>query len=388
MKHGSRNLAGVGVVVTGLGMVTPLGTTPEEVLRRIESREVVAAPPRGFDAGPFACPVCAEIPGFEVEQYVRESKALRLMNRDSLLAVAAARLAVRDAGITVGMDYAPEDIALFGATGMSGLPLSEVAPLIRYSAGSDGRFSEGRFGEVALRRVRPILSFKILSNMPVCFVSIFERIQGINAVYNPWEGQGAQAIVAGIRAIQRGDALCALVGGCDVKTHELAFIGLEQQGVFRSWREPRTNSLVRGEEGNGCVPGEGAAFLFLEGEERAASRGARVHARLVDYSIRTTASGRDRSEMLSRLATPLPDAVVAAADGDATLGSEEDQALMRLGVRESVLLRPKIHLGNLFAAAAAVQVALAATLAKRHKRILANCFGHGSEQGAFLLEGV
>ena len=90
--------------------------------------------------------------------------------------------------------------------------------------------------------------------------------------------------------------------------------------------------------------------------------------------------------MLSRLTVHSPEAVVAAADGDATLRSKEDQALIQLGVRESALLRPKMHLGNLFAAAAAVQVALAATLAKRQKRILANCFGHGSEQGAFLLE--
>ena len=92
-----------------------------------------------------------------------------------------------------------------------------------------------RFGRVALRRIRPVLSFKILSNMPICFVSIFEGVRGPNAVYTPWEGQGAQAIAAGIRAIRRGDVPCALVGGCDVKTHELALVSLQQLGVFGSW---------------------------------------------------------------------------------------------------------------------------------------------------------
>ena len=60
-----------------------------------------------------------------------------------------------------------------------------------------------------------MLSFKILANMPICFVSIFENLRGPNAVYTPWEGQGAQAIAAGVRAVAEGEVPCAVVGGCD-----------------------------------------------------------------------------------------------------------------------------------------------------------------------------
>ncbi|MCX5673012.1 MAG: hypothetical protein NTU94_16990, partial [Planctomycetota bacterium] len=116
------------VAITGLGVVTPLGGTPAEVLCRIGAGETAARRPTGFDAAPFSCPSCAESPDFRPEQHVPEPKAVRLMNRDTLLAVAAAGLAIRDAGVTVGKTYLGEDIALYGATGMAGLPLAEVSP--------------------------------------------------------------------------------------------------------------------------------------------------------------------------------------------------------------------------------------------------------------------
>ena len=378
MKAEQSELAGV--VVTGIGMVTPLGTSAQEVLCRMESGETAAREPTGFDASPFACPVCAEVPDFEPGSYVGPSKAFRLMGRDALFAVAAARLAMNDAGVKAGREYPPEDIALYGATGLAGLPFAEVAPLINCSTGPDGAFDPQRFGEVALKRVRPVLSFKILSNMPVCFVSMFEGTRGPNAVYNPWEGQGAQAISAGIRAIRHGDARCALVGGCDVKTHELAFISLEQQGVFRSWHD----------EGVGPVPGEGAAFLVLEHEDSALARGAHLHARIAAFGSRIAESGTVGSDLYaslqSTLTTAPPQAAVSAADGDRRLELAEEKALGRAGVTGPSLLKPKAHLGNLFAAAAAIQLGLGATLAGKEERVLVNCFGHGRVKAAFLLE--
>jgi 3-oxoacyl-(acyl-carrier-protein) synthase len=238
---------------------------------------------------------------------------------------------------------------------------------------------------VTLKHVRPVLSFKILSNMPICFVSIFARLQGPNAVYNPWEGQGAHAIIAGARAVARGRAVCALVGGCDVKTHELAFVALEQHGVFRPWRE----------HGAGTVPGEGAAFLVLEDEDRARARGARLYARLVDWRTATVPSGGSPAatyeELVAPLASEAPGVLVSAADGEPARARAEAQALAACGVQPARRIAPKRHVGNLFAAAAALQVALAATMARPSRagtRVLSNALGFGSEQAAFLLEAV
>ena len=82
------------VVITGIGMVTPLGQNPLEILRGIEAGRSAVAPPTHFDATPFSCPVCAEVRNFQPQPYVAEGKMIRLMNRDAQLAVAAAHLAL------------------------------------------------------------------------------------------------------------------------------------------------------------------------------------------------------------------------------------------------------------------------------------------------------
>jgi len=392
------------VVVTGVGIVTPLGQTPAEVLRRIRAGECAAAPPAGFDAGVFACPVCARVKDFQPQRFVSEPKLVRLMNRDAQLAVAAARLALENAVVKSGTTYPPEEMALFGATGLAGLPLREVAPLIRVSAGLDGEFDLTRFGQAGLKAVSPILSFKILSNMPFCFVSINENIQGPNAVYTPWEGEGAQAVEAGIRSLQAGDARCALVGGCDVKTHELAFVSLQQQGVFDSWKSPESHPLAgapapnpanpdRDREGSACgvIPGEGAAFLVLETKQSALARGARVCATLSALSLRPRSREEEvawtRTEVLRRLKVGKVTAMVSASDGTAASERMELSALKSAGISAEEIICPKKQAGDLFAAAALLQIALGvAMIEDGASSVLANCFGYGTTQAACVLE--
>jgi 3-oxoacyl-[acyl-carrier-protein] synthase II len=371
------------IVITGIGMVTPLGSDPIEVLRRIQDGERAPETPAPFNAEAFDCPVCAQVADFQAQSFASEVKTVRLMNRDAQLAIAAARMALRNANLGVGGDYSSEEIGIFGATGLAGLPVKEIAPLIRASSGEDRRFDLNRFGEAGLKAVSPILSFKILGNMPICFVAINEGIKGPNAIFTPWEGQGAQAIECGVRALKNGQARCALVGGCDVKTHELSFLSLQQQGVFDSWRE----------SGRGVVPAEGAVFLVLELAEAARARGARIYAQLSRFGLST--HFRDTSRVLAyRGALERAKArgvdfptIVCSADGAPAKRQEEESALRELQITSQRSLAPKTQVGDLFAAAALLQVGLAA-LAVRESggRVLATCFGHGSEQAAFVLE--
>jgi 3-oxoacyl-[acyl-carrier-protein] synthase II len=287
-----------------------------------------------------------------------------------------------DAKVKSGATYQPEQIALFGATGLAGLPLREVVPLIRVSASLDGEFDLDRFGQAGLKAVSPILSFKILSNMPFCFVSINENIQGPNGIYTPWEGDGAQAIEAGIRALRSGDVRCALVGGCDVKTHELAFTNLQQQGLFSSWCDT----------GKGIVPGEGAAFLVLETERAALARRAHIYACVSNFVLRPLCSGEQvaqtRADILSGL-NPLGEvnALVGSPNGVGASEREEESILETVRISPHATIHPKTHTGDLFAAAALLQVGLGATLIEGGGRsVLVNCFGHGSTQAAFVLE--
>ncbi len=367
------------VAITGIGMITPLGNSASQVLQRIEAGHSAAAPPTKFDAKAFPCPVCAEVKDFEPERYVSGPKLLRLMNRDAQLAVAAARRALADAGIK-SETYRAEDIALFGATGLAGLPLPEAFALFKASAGAGGEFELARFAQVGLKAVSPILSFKILSNMPFCFVSINENIQGPNAIYCPWEGEGAYAIEAGIRVLLAGDARCALVGGCDVKTHELAFAALHQQRLFSSWSQT----------GHGILPGEGSAFLVLETERAAALRGGHIYGLLSGFNLRPHCPGEElgqaRTRVLSGLNVGAVEAMVSSSNGEVLHGGQEKTWLEAAGVETKASICPKKCVGDLFAAAALLQVALAAILVDSgRKTVLANCFGHGSTQAAFVL---
>jgi 3-oxoacyl-[acyl-carrier-protein] synthase II len=368
------------VVITGIGLVTPLGESPTELLRRIRAGDC-SATPASFGVNIFACPVYGRVGNLSPQKYVSEAKMVRLMNRDAQLAVVAARRALEDAGLGSRRTYSPEEMGLFGATGLAGLPVREVAPLIRVSTDPDGLFDLTRFGEAGLKAVSPILSFKILANMPFCFVSINENIQGPNAIYTPWEGQGAQAIESGIRALYAGDARCVLVGGCDQKAHELGFASLQQHGLFSSWMKT----------GRGLVPAEGAAFLVLETEADAMARGAHIHACLSTFALRSSGVADDtvqaRTEALRHLGIHEVEILVGSANGDEGCEGQEMRILDTAMISTGSIIYPKKHVGDLFAGAAALQIAVgAALIGSGSTNVLSTCFGHGSTQAAFVLE--
>jgi hypothetical protein len=118
-----------------------------------------------------------------------------------------------------------------------------------------------------------------------------------------------------------------------------------------------------------------------------------MYAQVSGFSLRTHQQGASRAEtydkVFERLNLP-PEplgAMVAADNGDVPTGEDERQALSARQIAAPTVIRPKKQTGDLFAAAAGLQIALGALLAARSGgRVLANCFGHGSEQAAFVLE--
>jgi len=362
-------------------MVTPLGQDPTQVLERVKAGDRTAYRP-AFDTTSLHCPFYAPILDWDEGPALRNSKSLRLMNRDARLAVVAAQRAMQDAGIEPDRTYPAENIGLFGSTGMASLDIDEITRILRYATDDTGHLDLAYFGRMGLKRIRPVLSFRILANMPLCFVSIFQGIKGPNAVYGPWEGHGAQALAAGIHAIQRGVVPCVLVGGSDVKTRELSFINLQQMGIFASWKK----------HGTGCIPAEGAVFLVLENEESASARGQSGYARIRSFKL---GSSPHRQPSIAAFENVLSDlniqdvtAWVAADDGDPQWAAIEKDVMTRLDVTAQTVLKPKISVGNLFAAAAFLQTAMGALLTRFHPAVLCDCLGFGTELGAFVMESA
>ena len=367
------------VVITGIGLIGPLGGRPEELYHRLSAGEQA---PRSAMAGgsSLLCPWCSRAVDFDATSVVEDIKALRLMNRDAQLAVAAAARAVQDAGLNP-LEGMSDRVALFGATGMTGLPAEEIASLVRHSAAPDGRLDLHRFGSITLKRVRPVLSFKILANMPICFVSIHLGLRGPNAVYTPWQGAGVQAIAAAARCVATGKADAALAGACDVRTHEFALLSLEQLGAMDAWADG----------GTGPIPAEGAVFVVLEEEQVARRRGARIHARLQGVCLAYGDAVGDRIPMADRLAgapMPRPDFLVGARQDDPRVDALAALLEAGAGVGDLPRVDPIRQTGNLYAAAGAQQIALAAWLAgRKQQRVLAHCLGFGDVQATASLEG-
>ena len=133
---------------------------------------------------------------------------------------------------------------------------------------------------------------------------------------------------------------------------------------------------------------------MLESQAGAEDRAAQISAHLVDYG---TCSRRDDSiltECYHAILSKWKDnayrlGIMASGDGAASIRQAEDEVMSQLQFKPKMMVRPKAHLGNLFAAAAPVQVALAAALVEGNEEVdgvLATCFGFGSEQAAFLVD--
>ncbi|MGO4394044.1 beta-ketoacyl synthase [Variovorax sp. M-6] len=249
------------VAVTGLGVVAPHGD---------DHGRLFAALVRGDSA---LEPVFPELPKAAVAARVAFDESrwftklqLAGVDRVSQLAVAAADLAMRDAGAIGELD--PERLGVFAGCGMGGAAALEAA----YRGGG---------------RVPPLTIPAFMPSAPASHVAMRQRVQGPVLTYSVACASSSVAIAEAAKAVQRGDVDLAIAGGSEA---------LVVPGVVLAWQAMQTLAGVRaGEEATAIRPfasdrsgfalGEGAAFLVLESAERARRRGARVYAELAGWGL-------------------------------------------------------------------------------------------------------
>jgi len=196
---------------------------------------------------------------------------LKYMSDAAVLGCVAAHEALQDAGVPGR--FAPERIGLYAATGLAAANVQDVSTMIDASIDPQGKFSCRLLGERGLSATNPLLSFKILANMPPCLISIIEGIKGPNFIFTPWEGQTAAAILEGWLAVRAGEVDCALVGAADAAAYPSTFVYLRQAGILQTHE----------------FPGSGAGYVVMETRESARQAERRVYAGLTHVRLQPSA---------------------------------------------------------------------------------------------------
>jgi 3-oxoacyl-[acyl-carrier-protein] synthase II len=278
------------VVITGLGLVTPLGDSPDRVWSALAEEQGAVRPIQAFPVEGLPNNLCAEIGDFDFAKHPALAKARfikdlrksrKYMARDIQLCVAAAQLAMVDARLDQ-QGVEPTRIGIDLGAGLISSELDELAPAISQATSSNKSFDFQAWGREAIEVIEPIWLLKYLPNMLACHISILMDCQGPSNSITEADASSNLAIAEAARIIARGKADVMIAGGADSKIHPLSFVRMALHRSMSQWRgDPagacRPFDLLR----DGTVPGEGSGILILEEREHALQRGAVIHGEIL-----------------------------------------------------------------------------------------------------------
>jgi 3-oxoacyl-[acyl-carrier-protein] synthase II len=262
------------VVVTGLGMVSPIGNSVEDSWEALLAGRSGAGPISRFDASDFATRFACEVTDLEVMNYV-DQKASRRMDRCTHLVLAAARQAEADSKLNVGS--IAERVGAAIATAFGGVKSFEDCVLQLNSRGPE--------------RVSPFSIVQTLPNLPAGWVSIELGTRGPLLSECTACAASNMALGDGLDAIRLGRADVMFCGGTEAPVTPVSVAGF---GAMRALSvrndDPAAASRPFDGERDGFVMAEGAAVVVLEELEHARARNARVYAELIGYGISSDAN--------------------------------------------------------------------------------------------------
>jgi len=289
------------VVVTGMGVLSPVGSTVEETWNNLVNGvsgaqvfpEIMDCTDFPFSTVGYPTKVAAPVKEFDATKYV-PTKQARRMARFSQLAVAAATMAVKDAGLEI----TPENA-------------DRVGVLLSNSVGSVA-VTERNYSvlkERGWQRIHPLFMAMVLPNMVSSNVSIMLGAKGYNSTVATACAGGTTAIGEALEVIRRGAADVMLAGGADAPICEMTLVGMSMIGAMSTRNdEPTKASRPFDKDRDGFIAAEGGAVLVLEDLEHAVRRGARILGEIRGYGATTDAyhlTGPDPSGAASARAMTL-----------------------------------------------------------------------------------
>ncbi|MGC8722274.1 MAG: beta-ketoacyl-ACP synthase II [Acidobacteriota bacterium] len=258
------------VVVTGVGVVSPLGLTAEETWRRSVKGESGIGPITLFDASSYPVRIAGETKGFDPLNYM-DKKDARKMDRFIQFACAAAAEAVDRSGLAVTPENA-ERVGVAVGSGIGGLSLLEEQHKILLERGPG--------------RISPFFIPGMIINMASGQISIRYGAKGPNIATVSACSTASHAIGEAARYIQRGEADAMICGGAEAAVSPLAVAGFAAMRALSTRNEePTRASRPYDQDRDGFVMGEGAGVLILEAIEHAQARGAQILAEVSGYGL-------------------------------------------------------------------------------------------------------
>jgi len=262
------------VVVTGLGLVSPVGNSVTEGWANLLAGRSGIDNITRFDASAFACKFAGEVKGFNVEDYI-PGKEARHMDTFIHYGLAASMQAVRDSGLPVGDaldEETAERVGCLVGSGIGGLPMIEQ--------------TDGDYRERGPRRISPFFVPASIINMISGHLSIKYGFTGPNLAIVTACTTGLHCIGEAGRLIEYGDADVMVAGGAEATVSPLGVGGFAAARALSTRNDdPKTASRPWDKDRDGFVLGEGAGVLVLEEYEHAKRRGAKIYAELVGFGM-------------------------------------------------------------------------------------------------------
>lgn len=286
------------VVVTGLGVATPIGLGIESFWEAMIQKQCGISRIATFDPSGLKSQIGGELPPFSLRDYIPKNyrKSAKVMSRDIVIAVVCAYLAVTDAGLETKCLVDREEAAgppnldsrRFGANIGAGLicaDLPELAGAMNTATDEGGRFSLTRWGTEGLRNLTPLWLLKFLPNMLACHVTIVHDAQAPSNTITCGEASSHLAIGEAFRTLARGDADVCICGGAESKMNPMAVLRPQLFGRLNTEDNdaPQKASRPFGANRRGMVAADGGGLVILESLEHALARKARIYAEVVGF---------------------------------------------------------------------------------------------------------
>jgi 3-oxoacyl-[acyl-carrier-protein] synthase II len=314
------------VVVTGMGMVTPLGRDLESTWRALQEGRSGVGRISLFDASTFPTKIAAEARGFKLSDYIDGADRWEEHCRNTQFAIAAAQLAIDDSGLERCTDLDRSRFGVYLGSGEGQQDFPRFVHLVHESASRDSggqpRVDTSAFTRYGISELHPIREAEQEPGTPAGHLASLHGARGPNANCLTACAASSQAIGEAVEIIRRGDADVMLSGGTHSMIHPFGVTGFNLLTALSQRNDqPTRASRPFDRDRDGFILGEGAGMLVLEELEHARRRGAPIHGEVVGYgstadAFRITDSHDEGRGAIACMREALADARINAEDVD------------------------------------------------------------------------